>query len=146
MRKKYKILSFKGSGTVIPHSLTDVQTTLSEMGHRVFVIDLPAIEDVKLNEIAIMDALVDINPDLVITIDSVGLIPCQYLTFSPKMKVISWFFDDPVPFLQGMDVTLFNSRYHLFSWIVPMKMWLRKWVSAVSTTCHLRLIRKSISP
>jgi hypothetical protein len=116
MRKKYKILSFKASGTVIPHSLTDVQTTLSEMGHRVFVIDLPAIEDVKLNEIAIMDALVDINPDLVITIDSVGLIPCQYLTFSPKMKVISWFFDDPVPFLQGMDVTLFNSRYHLFSW------------------------------
>lgn len=116
MNKRLKILSFKAVGTVIPHSLQDVQTTLSDMGHRVFVIDIPAIEENHLKEIAIMDALVDVDPDLVITIDSVGLLPYQYLTMRPEMKVVSWFFDDPSGFLTDIDVSLFNSRYHLFCW------------------------------
>ena len=116
MKKRLKILSFKAVGTVIPHTLEDVQTTLSEMGHRVFVIDIPAIKENHLKEIAIMDALVDVDPDMVFTIDSVGLLPYQYLTMRPEMKVISWFFDDPSSFIQGMDVSLFNSRYHLFCW------------------------------
>lgn len=116
MKKRLKILSFKAVGTVIPHTLEDVQTSLSEMGHRVFVVDLPEIHENHMKEIAIMDALVDINPDLVFTIDSVGLLPSQYLTMRPEMKVISWFFDDPAAFLREMDVSLFNSRYHLFCW------------------------------
>ena len=116
MKKRLKILSFKAVGTVIPHTLEDVQTTLSKMGHRVFVIDIPAIDSNHLKEIAIMDALVDVEPDMVITIDSVGLVPSQYLCLNPNMKVVSWFFDAPPPFLKDMDVSLFNSRYHLFSW------------------------------
>ena len=116
MKKRLKILSFKAVGTVIPHSLQDVQMTLSKMGHRVFVVDLPGIKENHLKEIAIMDALVDIEPDLVFTIDSVGLLPYQYLTMRPEMKVVSWFFDDPSGFLKAMDVSLFNSRYHLFCW------------------------------
>ncbi len=116
MKKRLKILSFKAVGTVIPHTLEDVQLTLSDMGHRVFVVDIPAIEENHLKEIAIMDALVDVDPDLVFTIDSVGLLPYQYLTMRPEMKVISWFFDDPSAFLKDMDVSLFNSRYHLFCW------------------------------
>ena len=116
MNKRLKILSFKAAGTVIPHTLTDVQSTLSQMGHRVFVVDLPAIDENHLKEIAIMDALVNIDPDIVFTIDSVGLLPYQYLTMRPDMKVVSWFFDDPAPFLQDMDISLFNSRYHFFCW------------------------------
>lgn len=116
MNKRLKILSFKAVGTVIPHTLTDVQSTLSKMGHRVFVVDLPAIEENHLKEIAIMDALVNVDPDIVFTIDSVGLLPYQYLTMRPDMKVVSWFFDDPAPFLQAMDISLFNSRYHFFCW------------------------------
>ena len=116
MKKRLKILSFKAVGTVIPHTLEDVQASLSDMGHRVFVVDLPAITEKHLKEIAIMDALVDIDPDLVFTIDSVGLLPYQYLTMRPEMKVVSWFFDNPTGFVKDMDVSLFNSRYHLFCW------------------------------
>jgi len=116
MNKRLKILSFKAVGTIIPHTLEDVQTTLSDMGHRVFVVDIPAVEGNALKEIAIMDALVEVDPDLVITIDSVGLLPSQYLTMNPEMKVVSWFFDDPTDFLKAMDISLFNSRYHVFCW------------------------------
>ncbi|MCM8528966.1 MAG: glycosyltransferase [Lentisphaeraceae bacterium] len=116
MNKRLKILSFKAEGTVIPHSLSDVQSTLSKMGHRVFVIDIPAIEQNHLKEIAIMDALVDVNPDMVFTIDTVGLLAYQYVAMRPEMKVVSWFFDNPVGFLSDIDTTLFNSRYHMFCW------------------------------
>ena len=113
--KKYKILSFKAVGVIIPHSLADIQHSLSRMGHRVYVVDLPAISDSTSREIAIMDALVQVDPDFVITIDNVGIIPKQYLELKPELKIISWFFDNPIHFLHS-DYPLINSRYFLFCW------------------------------
>jgi spore maturation protein CgeB len=114
-KPKYKIISFKAVGTIIPHSLRDIQMSLSRMGHRVYVIDVPAISDSKSREIAIMDTLVEVDPDFVITIDNVGLIPQQYLELKPELKIISWFFDNPLHFLHNA-YPLINSRYFLFCW------------------------------
>ena len=78
-KKKYRILSFNASGVIIPHTLVDLQQTLSLMGHRVYVVDVPEIKDARSREIAIMDALIEADPHFIVTIDNVGLIPSQYL-------------------------------------------------------------------
>ncbi|NQZ57213.1 MAG: glycosyltransferase [Lentisphaeraceae bacterium] len=123
-KKRLKVLSFKASGTVIPHSLNDIQQTLAQMGHRVYVIDLPVIGEKygsSAVEISMMDAIQDIGPDLIFTVDSVGLIAQQYLLLDPQVAIISWFFDNPIPFLNELNHGLMSSRYYLFSWDTAYK-------------------------
>jgi len=119
MKKKgYKILSFHGEGTILPHSLRDMHEALKELGHRVYIIDIPQIAKFgpRVIELAIMDTLLELEPDIVITIDTVGLLAQQYVLLNPQIKIISWFFDNPIPFLKQLEVSLIRSNYYVFCW------------------------------
>lgn len=112
---KQRILTFNADGVVIPHTLVDVQTTLRNMGHEVLVLDLPSTPSASLAEIAILDALLLHQPDIVITIDTVGLVPEHYLYICTQTKVVSWFYDAPQHFLTK-SYALLGDRYFVFCW------------------------------
>ena len=140
-KRKYRILSFKAKGVVIPHSLADIQQTLSDMGHRVYVVDATE-SDKSIAEVAIMDALVETDPDLVITIDNVGIVPTQYINLKPDLKVISWFFDNPTHYaIKGHGY--FNSRYNLFCWDRAYQDAVQQLGFKVLIICRLRPTPKS---
>ena len=64
---------------------------------------------------AVMDALVDTRPDVVFTVDTVGLMPRQYC-FMENIRIISWFFDQPGPFLKRDQFSAINNFYWLYCW------------------------------
>lgn len=112
---RQKILTFNAVGVVIPHTLVDLQMSLTNMGHEVLVIDLPSTPNPSLAEIAILDALLMYQPDIVMTIDTVGLVPEHYLYLCTQTKVISWFYDAPQHFLDN-SYALLGERYFVFCW------------------------------
>lgn len=107
---------------VLPHSLEDVRQALCELGHVVFFQDLVEIERnspaLHALDLAIIDGLIHIEPDYVVTVDSAGLIPEYLAVLEPRCKYVSWFFDDPLQNFaaKGMDFSLIAPDYHVFSW------------------------------
>ncbi|MCM8530243.1 MAG: glycosyltransferase, partial [Lentisphaeraceae bacterium] len=112
---KQRILTFNAEGVVIPHTLADVQMTLRNMGHEVLVIDLPSTPNASLAEIAILDSLLLFQPDVVMTIDNVGIVPEHYLFICNQTKIVSWFYDAPQHFLDK-SYALLGDRYFAFCW------------------------------
>jgi hypothetical protein len=93
----------------------DIQETLHTLGHDVRVIDLAALENYHLQVIAMLDALVAFNPDMIATVDHVGLVPYVLSVLPNPPVVLSWFFDNPLPFLRP-DFHYIQERLHLFIW------------------------------
>ncbi|NCD32370.1 MAG: hypothetical protein EOL87_03015 [Spartobacteria bacterium] len=92
-----KILSFKGAGRVLPHTLVDVQQTLVRAGHTVSVLDLPAEWYHAL--VVFADAMVKTEPDIIFTVDHCGILPHILAVYPNPVKVIYWFYDDPLRLL-----------------------------------------------
>ncbi len=110
-----KVLSSTASGVVIPYSMMDVQSTLSRLGHQVYVQDIVSMGSLQEGMIAILDGLVSVNPDVLFTIDRVALLPNLIAVLENPPRAISWFFDDPFAFIND-DYLHINSHYHIFCW------------------------------
>ncbi|MCP4004864.1 MAG: glycosyltransferase [bacterium] len=117
-----RILTYTAPGAVLPHTLNDIRDALVGMGHEVYVQDLVEIaaagSGAHALDVAICDGLAVLTPDLVLTVDTAGLVPAYLATTSPESLVASWFYDDPVEILdaKGMRFSLLGQRYHVFSW------------------------------
>jgi|GEM_PF-5835565 len=119
-----RILTYTGLGVVIPHTLEDVRAALVETGHTVLVQDIVATGRTcsAAVKIAIVDGLVAASPDIVFTVDRVGLIPGAIAVLQRPKKVISWIYDNPGEFL-SRDFGHIASRFEVFTWdraYIPM--------------------------
>lgn len=107
-----RIYTFDAHGIIIPHTLKDVQQALAELGHDVFVgPPHPSI-------VAVIDGIISTCPDMMITIDRVGLFPEYLAVMERPLKIVSWYYDNPINFLNATadDFHWINDLYHIFSW------------------------------
>lgn len=114
-RAPLNILSYTATGVVIPHTLTDVQRALARMGHRVWVQDLARLGGTPERITALIDGLLAVQPDLVFTIDHVGILPEVIPLLAPPPRVVSWFYDDPLKIVNETFLSM-NSAYRIFCW------------------------------
>lgn len=110
-----KILSFTATGALVPYSLLDVQAALLRLGHEVLVLDIAGIAAYQDKLVAIADALVSAEPDMIFTIDRIGLFPAALCLLKKPERVVAWFFDDPLASINE-EFLLINSRLHFFLW------------------------------
>jgi hypothetical protein len=117
-----RILTYTAPGMVLPHSLADMRHALCQLGHTVFVQDL---EDISRHspathtlDIAVIDGVISVDPDYIVTIDSAGLVPAYLAAIEGRRKYVSWFFDDPIQNFSAkkMSFAPIAPDYHLFSW------------------------------
>lgn len=118
-----RVLSFMLDGAAVPYSLMDSHAAFRALGHEVEVIDLRGFSRDQEQIDAVRKAAVSFAPDLIFTIDAVGLVPS--LMRSLEIPIISWFFDNPFGFLKnkicsdgapGIDIELLGDNYYVFSW------------------------------
>ena len=110
-----KILSYTARGTVIPHTMLDLQAGLIGLGHEVYVQDLVSLPSFGQQVIAILDGLVALQPDLVMTMDRVALLPHCLAELEGPDHIVSWYFDNP--FLNiDRSFECIKHKYHIFSW------------------------------
>jgi hypothetical protein len=117
-----RVLTYTAPGAVIPHTLDDIRQALLELGHRVFVQDLAGLSararDAHALDVALIDGLVRTAPDVVLTIDAVGLVPAYLAMLEPCPRIVSWFYDDPIQVLDAkrMDFARIAGVYDIFCW------------------------------
>ena len=119
MKRRARVLSFNALGTIIPFSLMDLQDALDKLDFRVFVQDLPNIsmeDDPKLIDIALIDGIIKIQPEIIFTIDQIGLSPPVYPFLQKRPQIISWFFDNPIPFFEKGQFSRYSDNHHTFCW------------------------------
>lgn len=117
-----RILTYTAPGAVLPHTLADTREALCQLGHTVFVQDLVAIERASGPghglDVAIIDGLIAVEPDCIVTIDSAGLVPAYLAVLPGRRRIVSWFYDDPLENFgaKGMDFRAIARDYHIFCW------------------------------
>ncbi len=109
------ILSFTAHGVAAPHALRDIQDALARHGHQVQVQDIAALPGYYEQVVAITDALVTVEPEAVVTLDHIGLVPQVLPLLARRPRVISWFFDNPLNFLTPDHLSL-EPLYDIFCW------------------------------
>ncbi len=114
-----RILTYTAVGTVAPYTLQDIHAAVNQLGFDVFVQDIAAVN----NTVAIIDGVVDVQPDIVLTLDTIGIDPLLLAAADPNLKIISWFYDNPLIFLQDryardlvVSYTYIADRYFIYSW------------------------------
>ena len=122
-RGPLRVLSFAAPGEALPFSLADSQAAFRALGHEMHVVDLSGVtRDLELLD-AVRRAVAGFVPDLVFTIDIVGL--CPALMRDMGVPVACWFFDDPTAFLKGDDdregehlipIADVGGNFHIFTW------------------------------
>jgi len=74
--------------------------------------------------VAFADTLVSQKPDLLFTVDAIGLLPHLMGVLKDPPDVLAWFYDNPLPFLKEFFLSI-NKNLHLFLWdqayIEPLK-------------------------
>lgn len=94
-----KILAFEPADNVGRYWVQDSCEAMRELGHRVEVIGLDLPNGRPLVEI--IDRLKEFQPDVIFTINHIGLIP-EFLEVVNKLGIFiaSWFIDDPFRYLK----------------------------------------------
>jgi len=117
---KLRVMSFMTRGSLVPHTLEDIHSTLREMGHDVHVVDLSGVSREREFDDAVRRGALDYCPDFVITVDAVGL--SEEVLGGLGVPVVSWFFDNPLGILafgdgeEGARPGLLGECYKVYSW------------------------------
>ena len=114
MENKLNIVSFEGQGRVLPHTLKDVQQVMALSGHRVFVLDMRN-QDRYRSLVAFADTMYSRRPDVLFTIDLIGLLPLLLAVMQKPPQVVAWLYDSP----ERMALESFlciRDHLHLFLW------------------------------
>ena len=114
MNQKLKILSFTGQGIACSFALPEIHKTLARIGHEVLVVDIGTIEDVVRRDTLVIENTLAFEPDIILTIDIIGLVIAHFLSV-PPLKIVSLFFDNPNTHFTPSELMLTMNNYFVFS-------------------------------
>lgn len=113
-KKGLRILSFNAEGVVAPYALTEIQKTLAGMGHDIHVVDVVGASQRGQVVPEVLKAIGRFSPDMILTVDLVGLGLPFFLT-TPPIPVVSLFFDNPKTYFADKESFFSFEHYYLFS-------------------------------
>jgi len=113
--KNIRVLSFQTTGRVAPYGLSDCQDVLKKRGFSLKIVNLEN-KTQEENFINTVSATLDFRPHIVLTIDTVGLVP-QIFNILGGIVYISWFFDNAKNFIiPSVYLNPPSPYYYLFCW------------------------------